>query len=118
MGNTLILMARNESILTIDEMKLSGRHNYMNALAAIALAQAAGVNLSGIQTALREFGGLEHRFQLAHMADGVRWINDSKATNVGSTVAALTGLQVKGNCIYCSVVTAKAQIFPNWRHLN
>ena len=68
----------------------------MNALAAIALAQAAGVNLSGIQTALREFGGLEHRFQLAHMADGVRWINDSKATNVGSTVAALTGLQVKG----------------------
>ena len=95
-GHHTYLMARNESILTIDEMKLSGRHNYMNALAAIALAQAAGVNLSGIQTALREFGGLEHRFQLAHMADGVRWINDSKATNVGSTVAALTGLQVKG----------------------
>lgn len=90
------LMARNESILTIDEMKLSGRHNYMNALAAIALAQAAGVNLSGIQTALREFSGLDHRFQLAHMANGVRWVNDSKATNVGSTVAALTGLQVKG----------------------
>ena len=95
-GHHIYLMACNESILTIDEMKLSGRHNYMNALAAIALAQAAGVNLSGIQTALREFGGLDHRFQLAHMADGVRWINDSKATNVGSTVAALTGLQVKG----------------------
>ena len=95
-GHHTYLMACNESILTIDEMKLSGRHNYMNALAAIALAQAAGVNLSGIQTALREFGGLDHRFQLAHMANGVRWINDSKATNVGSTVAALTGLQVKG----------------------
>ena len=95
-GHHIYLMACNESILTIDEMKLSGRHNYMNALAAIALAQAAGVNLSGIQTALREFSGLDHRFQLAHMADGVRWINDSKATNVGSTVAALTGLQVKG----------------------
>ena len=95
-GHHIYLMACNESILTIDEMKLSGRHNYMNALAAIALAQAAGVNLLGIQTALREFGGLEHRFQLAHMANGVRWINDSKATNVGSTVAALTGLQVKG----------------------
>ena len=95
-GHHIYLMACNESILTIDEMKLSGRHNYMNALAAIALAQAAGVNLLGIQTALREFGGLEHRFQLAHMADGVRWINDSKATNVGSTVAALTDLQVKG----------------------
>ena len=90
------LMARDEVILACDEMKLTGRHNYMNALAAIALAQAAGVNLLGIQTALREFGGLEHRFQVAHMAHGVRWINDSKATNVGSTVAALTGLQVAG----------------------
>ena len=90
------LMARGEVILACDEMKLTGRHNYMNALAAIALAQAAGINLLGIQTALREFGGLEHRFQVAHMAHGVRWINDSKATNVGSTVAALTGLQVAG----------------------
>ena len=90
------LMARDEVILACDEMKLTGRHNYMNALAAIALAQAAGINLLGIQTALREFGGLEHRFQVAHMAHGVRWINDSKATNVGSTVAALTGLQVVG----------------------
>ena len=90
------LMARGEVILACDEMQLTGRHNYMNALAAIALAQAAGINLLGIQTALREFGGLEHRFQVAHMAHGVRWINDSKATNVGSTVAALTGLQVAG----------------------
>ena len=90
------LMAHDEVILACDEMKLTGRHNYMNALAAIALAQAAGINLLGIQTALREFGGLEHRFQVAHMAHGVRWINDSKATNVGSTVAALTGLQVAG----------------------
>ena len=90
------LMAHDEVILACDEMKLTGRHNYMNALAAIALAQAAGINLLGIQTALREFGGLEHRFQVAYMANGVRWINDSKATNVGSTVAALTGLQIAG----------------------
>ncbi|WP_109079042.1 UDP-N-acetylmuramoyl-L-alanine--D-glutamate ligase [Aggregatibacter kilianii] len=95
-NNRAVLMARDERILACDEMKLSGRHNYMNALAAIALAQAAGINLLGIQTALREFGGLDHRFQVAHIANGVRWINDSKATNVGSTVAALTGLQVAG----------------------
>ena len=69
-------MAHDEVILACDEMKLTGRHNYMNALAAIALAQAAGINLLGIQTALREFGGLEHRFQVGHMANGVRWIND------------------------------------------
>ncbi|MBN6078639.1 UDP-N-acetylmuramoyl-L-alanine--D-glutamate ligase [Aggregatibacter actinomycetemcomitans] len=95
-NNKTYLMAYDEAVLACDEMKLTGRHNYMNALASIALAQAAGINLTGIRTALREFGGLEHRFQVAHIADGVRWINDSKATNVGSTVAALTGLQVAG----------------------
>ncbi len=90
------LMAKNEVILPCDEVKLVGRHNYMNALAAIGLAQAAGIKIVGIQTALRTFTGLDHRFQLAHFADGVRWINDSKATNVGSTVAALTGLHLTG----------------------
>ncbi|WP_233116011.1 UDP-N-acetylmuramoyl-L-alanine--D-glutamate ligase [Aggregatibacter actinomycetemcomitans] len=95
-NNKTYLMAYDEAFLACDEMKLTGRHNYMNALAAIALAQAAGINLTGIRTALCAFGGLEHRFQVAHIADGVRWINDSKATNVGSTVAALTGLQVAG----------------------
>ncbi|MBN6069377.1 UDP-N-acetylmuramoyl-L-alanine--D-glutamate ligase [Aggregatibacter actinomycetemcomitans] len=95
-NNKTYLMAYDEAVLACDEMKLTGRHNCMNALAAIALAQAAGINLTGIRTALCAFGGLEHRFQVAHIADGVRWINDSKATNVGSTVAALTGLQVAG----------------------
>ena len=90
------LMAGDELILPVSEMKLTGRHNYMNALACIALAQAVGVKTSAIRTALCAFGGLDHRFQVAHFADGVRWINDSKATNVGSTVAALTGLQVEG----------------------
>lgn len=90
------LMAKDEVILPCDELKIAGRHNYMNALASIALVQAVGVKTQGILTALRSFGGLDHRFQLAHFADGVRWINDSKATNVGSTVAALNGLYVVG----------------------
>ncbi|NBI12364.1 UDP-N-acetylmuramoyl-L-alanine--D-glutamate ligase [[Haemophilus] felis] len=90
------LMAKDQMVLPCEEMKLVGRHNYMNALASIALAQAAGVDMEGIRRALREFAGLDHRFQLAHFAHGVRWINDSKATNVGSTVAALTGLNVEG----------------------
>ncbi|WP_424411409.1 UDP-N-acetylmuramoyl-L-alanine--D-glutamate ligase [Pasteurella sp. PK-2025] len=91
------LMAKETMILPCDEMKLVGRHNEMNALAAIALAQGADIPMNGIRQALREFAGLDHRFQLAHVANGVRWVNDSKATNVGSTVAALTGLQVAGN---------------------
>ncbi|WP_439287117.1 UDP-N-acetylmuramoyl-L-alanine--D-glutamate ligase [Lonepinella sp. BR2357] len=90
------LMAGDDVILPCDEVKISGRHNYMNALASIALARAVGVKNQGICTALRTFTGLDHRFQLAHFANGVRWINDSKATNVGSTVAALTGLHLQG----------------------
>ncbi|WP_439238591.1 UDP-N-acetylmuramoyl-L-alanine--D-glutamate ligase [Lonepinella sp. BR2919] len=90
------LMAGDEVILPCDEVKISGRHNYMNALASIALARAVGIKNKGICTALRTFTGLDHRFQLAHFANGVRWINDSKATNVGSTVAALTGLHLNG----------------------
>ncbi|OOF82221.1 UDP-N-acetylmuramoyl-L-alanine--D-glutamate ligase [Rodentibacter ratti] len=90
------LMAKDEVILPCDEIMLVGRHNYMNVLAATALAQAVGIDLAAIRTALRQFKGLDHRFQLAYQANGVRWINDSKATNVGSTVAALTGLFVEG----------------------
>ena len=90
------LMAKEEVILPCDEATLVGRHNYMNILAATALAQAVDINLEAIRTALRQFKGLDHRFQLAHQANGVRWINDSKATNVGSTVAALAGLHVEG----------------------
>ncbi|PJG85568.1 UDP-N-acetylmuramoyl-L-alanine--D-glutamate ligase [Conservatibacter flavescens] len=91
-----LLMAHDSPFLPCSEARLTGRHNQMNMLAAIALAQGAGIKNTGILTALREFGGLAHRFQLAHEANGVSWINDSKATNVGSTVAALNGLQVAG----------------------
>lgn len=90
------LMAKGKVILPCNEVMLVGRHNYMNVLAATALAQAVGINLEAIRRALRQFRGLDHRFQLAYQANGVRWINDSKATNVGSTVAALTGLFVEG----------------------
>ncbi|QPB42161.1 UDP-N-acetylmuramoyl-L-alanine--D-glutamate ligase [Rodentibacter haemolyticus] len=90
------LMAKDELILPCDEVALVGRHNYMNIFAATALAQAIGVNLEAIRQVLCRFKGLDHRFQLAHQANGVRWINDSKATNVGSTVAALAGLYVEG----------------------
>ncbi|MGL4958098.1 MAG: UDP-N-acetylmuramoyl-L-alanine--D-glutamate ligase [Plesiomonas sp.] len=87
---------RSDAILPVSEMKLVGQHNYANALAALALADAAGISRTGALQALRIFGGLEHRFQLVHEAHGIRWINDSKATNVGSTEAALHGLKVSG----------------------
>lgn len=90
------LRVRGEKVLNTREMKLTGRHNYTNALAALALADAVGIPRSSSLKALTTFTGLPHRFQLVLERNGVRWINDSKATNVGSTEAALDGLQVDG----------------------
>ncbi|QHM76710.1 UDP-N-acetylmuramoylalanine--D-glutamate ligase [Mixta theicola] len=90
------LRVRGEKVLNTSEMKLVGLHNYTNALAALALADAAGVPRASSLKALTTFQGLAHRFQLVHERNGVRWINDSKATNVGSTEAALSGLQAQG----------------------
>lgn len=77
-------------------MTLSGQHNYTNATAALALADAAGLPRASSLKALTTFTGTAHRFQLVLNHNGVRWINDSKATNVGSTEAALNGLHVDG----------------------
>ncbi|WP_409308181.1 UDP-N-acetylmuramoyl-L-alanine--D-glutamate ligase [Pectobacterium sp. B1J-3] len=90
------LRVKGERILNTSEIKLVGLHNYTNALAALALADAVGIPRTPALTALTTFTGLPHRFQLVWERNGVRWINDSKATNVGSTEAALSGLQVKG----------------------
>ncbi|WP_312558621.1 UDP-N-acetylmuramoyl-L-alanine--D-glutamate ligase [Atlantibacter hermannii] len=91
------LRVKGEKILNAKEMKIVGRHNYTNALAALALADAVGLPRSSSLQALTTFTGLAHRFQLAYDHNGVRWINDSKATNVGSTEAALNGLHVDGS---------------------
>lgn len=90
------LRVKGEKVLNTAEMKMVGQHNYTNALAALALADAVGLPRASSLAALTHFNGLAHRFQLVHEHQGVRWINDSKATNVGSTEAALNGLQMKG----------------------
>ncbi|MCU0833992.1 MAG: UDP-N-acetylmuramoyl-L-alanine--D-glutamate ligase [Chromatiaceae bacterium] len=83
-GSTPLVPAR--------EVALSGRHNLANALAAIALGEAAGLPLDAVRGALRTFGGLPHRTELVAEIDGVRWYDDSKGTNPGATIAALEGL--------------------------
>lgn len=90
------LQIKNERVLDTEEMKLAGQHNQLNALAALAIAERVGIPRAAALSVLKEFKGLPHRFQLVHEQQGVRWINDSKSTNVGSTEAALRGLQVKG----------------------
>lgn len=68
-----------------------GRHNKLNILAALALCSVFEINLTKTQSVINEFTGLAHRSQLVSHHDGVQWINDSKATNIGATAAALKG---------------------------
>ena len=109
------LQHQNEPLLDTASMAMSGQHNYTNALAALALADAVGLPRSASFQVLATFTGLPHRFQLVHENKGVRWINDSKATNVGSTEAALNGLQVKGTLWLLMGGDGKAADFSSLR---
>ena len=110
------LRVKGEKVLNVKEMKLSGQHNYTNALAALALADAVGLPRSSSLKALTTFTGLAHRFQLALEHNGVRWINDSKATNVGSTEAALNGLHVDGTLHLLLGGDGKSADFSSLKH--
>jgi len=81
-----------ERILPVAELPLAGSHNLSNALAACALALQAGAPVGALAKGLRSFRGLPHRMQRVASRGGVEWLDDSKGTNVGATVAALKGL--------------------------
>ena len=93
-ANSTILLDQTV-FLQSDDCLLSGQHNMLNIQAAAALAMAVGVDQQSIKTAAKQFGGLPHRCETVAVIDGVRWVNDSKATNVGATLAALEGLRPK-----------------------
>ena len=82
----------NKPFLCVDELLIKGQHNWLNALAACALAHAAGIELSCITMVLKRFAGLPHRCQWVRTHYGVDWINDSKGTNIGATVSAISGI--------------------------
>ncbi|HWG75945.1 MAG TPA: UDP-N-acetylmuramoyl-L-alanine--D-glutamate ligase [Steroidobacteraceae bacterium] len=86
------LTAHGEPLLALAQLRLSGLHNAANALAALALAEALQLPRAACLTALREFCGLAHRMQWVADVRGVRYIDDSKGTNVGATLAAVSGL--------------------------
>ncbi|NCB57741.1 MAG: UDP-N-acetylmuramoyl-L-alanine--D-glutamate ligase [Gammaproteobacteria bacterium] len=88
----LWLSVDGKPVLSVAELNIVGAHNQMNALAAMALADAVGIPQAAQLTVLRSFTGLAHRCQFVRDVNGVRWINDSKATNVGSTLAAVAGV--------------------------
>jgi len=91
-GGATRLARHGVPLLDTAQLKISGLHNAANALAALALGEAAALPMPAMLAALKEFRGLPHR--LAWVADrsGVRYVDDSKGTNVGATIAAIGGL--------------------------
>ncbi|MEQ9464411.1 MAG: UDP-N-acetylmuramoyl-L-alanine--D-glutamate ligase [Haliea sp.] len=104
-----------DPLLPVAELGIKGRHNVANALAAFALGHAAGLALEAMVVAARRFTGLPHRCQLVTEAGGVRFVNDSKGTNVGATVAALKGLASNRNIVLIAGGVGKGQDFRQLR---
>jgi len=90
-GDAEYLMHNETRLMPLAELPLEGRHNAANALAALALGAAMGLDEQIMCDALRKFRGLSHRMQRVAEIRGVTWVNDSKATNIGACVAALQG---------------------------
>ncbi len=93
-GDGVWLCHGPERWLPVSAMRMGGRHNWLNALAALAVGHAAGFPREAMLQSLRTFPGLPHRCQTVAERDGVRYVNDSKGTNVGATVAAIEGVCV------------------------
>jgi UDP-N-acetylmuramoylalanine--D-glutamate ligase len=84
----------NAPLMALNEMSVAGLHNAANALAAFALCRAIGCEAAPLAEGLRHFTGLPHRLENVGVINGVTFYDDSKGTNVGSTVAALNGMTV------------------------
>jgi UDP-N-acetylmuramoylalanine--D-glutamate ligase len=76
-------------LLGLEEIRLRGPHNLLNAMAAAAVSLARGVSIEAVRAGLRGFAGVSHRLEEVATIDGVLYVNDSKATNVASTLVAL-----------------------------
>lgn len=89
-------------LIAANELLLKGQHNYLNALASLAICHGAGIPIFNLLPALKTFRGLEHRCEFIIEQKGVSWYNDSKGTNVGAAVAAIEGLgkAIQGKLIW------------------
>jgi UDP-N-acetylmuramoylalanine--D-glutamate ligase len=88
-----IYLARGtERLLAADKLIIKGRHNLLNAQAALALGELAGLPLASMLETLQQFSGLDHRCQYVAAIESIDYFNDSKGTNIGSTMAAVEGL--------------------------
>lgn len=91
-NNINYLAYGQKKLMSVNELKIKGQHNWANALAACALAHAAGIDFPHMIEVLQRFSGLPHRSQWVRTLDGIDWINDSKGTNIGATLSAISGI--------------------------
>ncbi|MEO8388541.1 UDP-N-acetylmuramoyl-L-alanine--D-glutamate ligase [Polaromonas sp.] len=111
-----------QRLMPIEALRIRGRHNATNVLAALGLAVAAGCNLAPMLHGLREYRGEPHRVESVAIVDDVEYFDDSKGTNVGATVAALTGLGLERKLVLILGGEGKGQDFspladPVQRHV-
>ena len=99
---------------------LTGAHNWQNAAVAYAIAHACGVRADAIYAAMQNFEGLRHRLQLVTTVDGVRFVNDSKATNADATAHALSPYEaiywIAGGKAKAGGISSLEAFFPNVAH--
>lgn len=100
-----------QALIAVDELKIVGKHNVANALAALALGSAMALPMTAMLTALKRYSGLAHRCRLVVEHKNIRWFNDSKATNVGASIAAIEGLDANGKIILIAGGVGKEQDF-------
>jgi UDP-N-acetylmuramoylalanine--D-glutamate ligase len=100
-----------QRFMPADALRIRGRHNALNALAALALAGNAGGDLAPMLFGLREYQGEPHRVEPVTVLNGVEYFDDSKGTNVGATVAALHGLGVDRRLVVILGGDGKGQDF-------
>jgi UDP-N-acetylmuramoylalanine--D-glutamate ligase len=81
-----------QRLIPAEAMQIRGQHNMLNALAALALVEVIGCSISKVLYGLRDYKGEPHRVESIGVFNGVEYFDDSKGTNVGATVAAITGL--------------------------
>jgi len=105
------LVDGSRALIPVSDIAMEGAHNISNALAALALGHAAGLPLNAMLKVLKTFPGLPHRCQLVAIHSGVRYINDSKGTNVGASIAALEGLRGGPNIVLIAGGQAKDDDF-------
>ena len=95
-GRDARIMRCGTAVIPVRAIPLPGLHNVANVLAAFALGDAIGLDVGAMSTAVEAYVGLPHRCETVVARRGVRWINDSKGTNVGAAVAAIEGIGARG----------------------